>query len=318
MGEKVDFPNQYQRLMWQGKKALTEENYLKAVQKFGVAYKMQHSFEGNRLYVESLSRVNDFAKGIRIAEEYFDDYLNSPTSFLQYFHLLLLDHKFLRARKYMRLGRRIAALPSDELQEAWVELDQLESIQHLILPEAVGQKKCLLKRMEDSKQPVRPGEWELLTSEITYWEFNSLMMDYLPTAENPFLRPRIVEELVKLGCDLLIPVKGLNGEVHRVQPNLLQPPEKSPALKRMVQYVEEAIGNLDPILTEAIVSEIQGHYALAFPFTPQDESPVSWAQSYLLDYQSMLPSLPEIEETDRIRGIQEIKQGYRELLLQFG
>lgn len=311
MGETIEFPDDYQRLIRAGKKALENRDHLEAVIELKKAAELQDTFEVNHLLVEALSMNNDFKSALELADQRFADYLESPDRFMEYFHLLLLNHQYLQARHYQVMVRKNRDFPQEIFQEALAELQQLEGIVELVDPESFYHKRDLLQKIDASGRPFSPGQWAELTEGLSFEGFQRLTGEFLPTVNNPFLRPRLVEELTQLGSEQLVTVKDLAGRPQQVKPNLLELPEKAPALETMIRYVEEQLGNRDPILAEGVISEIQAHYVLAFPFNPQDEAPLAWSRSYLVEYQEVLNGSLESDLLDP--EIQQQKADYRKI-----
>lgn len=314
MGETIAFPDEYHRLVRAGKKALESHQHIKATKYLKQAVLLEQTFEVNHLLVEALCMNNQFEEALELADQYFAGYFESPERFMEYFHLLLLNRQYLQARHYQIMVLKHRDFPKEVFQETLSELRQLESVVDLVDPEVMHHKRNLLFELDRSMRPVSPRQWQELTRNISLENFESLMAEFLPLVSNPFLRPRVVEELVGLGSGEIMTVKDLYGQLQQVKPSLLQLPEKSPALEIMIRYIEEHLGNQDPILAEGIISEIQAHYVLAYPFNPQDEDPQTWSRSYLMEYQE--PSKKITDLNLLYLKIQKEKTTFREIYQQ--
>ncbi|KAF1300136.1 MULTISPECIES: hypothetical protein [Enterococcus] len=316
MGDTVKFPDEYQRLLWQGQQLMEKAEYLGAAAAFEKAYQLAPNFDNHLLWTKALVKLEDFDKVLRIAEDWYEEYFSHRTGFRLYTQTLLLSRRFLKAREYLLIGKKAKKIDNILIEELFQQLQQLENIQQLVDPESVPQKRRLLREFDQAIGPISKNDWDVFTQNVTYLSFLSLIKEFLPIATNPFVRPRLAEELVKLECNKIFVVKSLEGTLQEFQPNLLTLPEKAESLQQMIRHVEETTGQDDPALSAAIVAEIQAHFALAFPFPPQELQPEAWAESYVLEYAAMFGNEDANRELMRYQEIQQEKTRFREFFQQ--
>lgn len=316
MGETIQFPDEYQRYLLKANQLMDQGEYLSAASYFERAYRLAPSFAVNYAWVRSLIKQEAFDQALAITDEWYHEYFEHPEGFVVYAQILMLSRRFLKARKYL-LGKKNAGY-SDEavLEELFQQLSQLENVQQLIDPESVLHKRRLLKQLDGAIGAITQNDWDVLTQNITYRSFVSLLGEFLPNVKNPFVRPRLVEELVKLDCGKIFIIQDFEGHERECQPNLLTLPENSETLRKMVRHVEETLGQDDPALSEAIIAEIRAHAAIAFPFLPQDDQPEKWAESYVLEYEGMFGNQQAQQELENYQEIQKQKQRYRQIFQQ--
>lgn len=313
MGEKIAFPNEPERLLILGKKAMAEKDYLLASRQFQKAYELQPSFETNQLWLESLEKQTQFEAALEVAKDYQTEYFLNEDGFQAYFRLLLLSRRFLQARAYLQSGTQQETLAQLDFSELWQQLAQLETVQQLVDPEAIAERRGLLQRINQTFRPISGKDWDFLIQSICFASFESLLENFLPQLQNPFLRPKLVEELVRLRSQRTYQVPDLSGIKQEVRPDQLVLPVASPALREMTGFIEETLGQEDPVMCEAVVAEVKAHFALAFPFAPQEEDPRKWAESYLWESRALFGDETASAELENYQEIQNQKAQLRKI-----
>lgn len=313
MGQTILFPSDQEREQKLGKSAWEKGDYQKAQHHFEAAYQLAPDYELNRLLVGCLEKQGSFYQALQLAEEFQEAYDRDPVGFGQLFHLYLLRQDFLLARKYLRFGSRRPELVSVDFSQAEQELQQLEQVFAFYDLESVQEKREYLLQVNRSLLPVPQGKWEEVLNRLPYVSFVSIVKEVLGKARNPYLRPRLVEELVKLGFQKELSVQDLKGNLQTCCFAELQLPLEQPTLRQMLRHLENHHGQGDPVLLDSIKSEVEAHFALAYPFAPQNEAPQDWAESYWQEYQVAL-GMTGSESLTPFAAIQEAKQDLRNLL----
>ena len=104
--------------------------------------------------------MNDFAKALDLAEDYLDDYLKETDGYLQIGHLLILDGQYLKARRWLTLGKnKIASRYQEQLAS---ELAKVEEVQQILGLEDFHGKRKHLRALDEANQPVSATEWHVL------------------------------------------------------------------------------------------------------------------------------------------------------------
>lgn len=313
MGETVLFPEGWQRKLKLGQQALAKQNYQQAVAYLQDAYQEHPDFSTHQQLLLALEKTGDYRQALALVADYQEDYLRDPLGFTQVFRLYLLDQHYLTAKKYLTQGVNNGWVNTKAQKIHEEELALLEKQQLFYDPELPIVKKAELLQIDKSGLPVSQKNWEEWSQGITIESFISITEALLEKISNPFLRPRLVEELLKLGVPDTLNICDLQGEIRSCSLSQLVLPEKDPVLLQMLHYLEAEHGHEDPALLQGVMSEVQAHFALSFPFSPQSAAPDFWAESYWLEYQVAIG-----EQDDAVlvpfSAIQEIKASYRKLL----
>lgn len=313
MGQTILFPSDREREEKLGKTAWEKGDYGKAQSHFERAYQAVPDYQLNRQIVSCLEKQGAFHQALQFAEEFQEEYDQDPAGFDQLFHLYLLHQDFLMARKYLCLATRRPALADFDFAQAKQELKQLEQVFAFYDLESVQEKREYLLQVNRSLFPVPQGKWEEVLARLPYASFVSIAKEVLAKAHNPYLRPRLVEELVKLGYQEELVIQDLKGVAQTCCFKDLRLPLELPTLRQMLQYLEKEHGQEDPILLDSIKGEVEAHFALAYPFAPQIKAPLEWAESYWQEYQVALGTIP-VESLTSFAEIQLAKQDLRNLL----
>lgn len=313
MGQTILFPNNQERERKLGQRAWEEGDYQKAQGHFERAYHQEPSYDLNRRLVGCLEKQGEFRRGLFVAEDYQEEYDRDPAGFGQLFHLYLLEQEFLQARKYLRLGAKRKELASVDFDLAKQELKQLEQVFAFYDGDRLQQKREYLLQINSDLMPIASKKWTEVMSHLPYASFVTIAKEVLAKAYNPYLRPRLVEELVKLGYQKEVSIRDLNGVKQKCRFDSLQLPEAQPALAEMLQYLEAEHGQKDPVLLDSIKGEVRAHFALAYPFAPQINAPLEWAESYWREYQVAL-GMDTPQTMAPFAEIQLVKQDLRNLL----
>lgn len=313
MGQTILFPNDQEREAKLGKLSFEKGDYQKAQEHFETAYAKNPSYELNRQINRCLEKKGEFHRALVLAEEYQEEYDRDPEGFHQLFHLYLLDQQFLMARKYWRFAKERDALATVDFEQAEQELTQLEQVLSFYEPESLHQKREYLLKANDSLLPLPNQKWAELITGLPYASFVTIAKEILAKAYNPYLRPRLVEELVKLGYQKELLIQDVKGRKQNCRLRELALPEQNPALFEMLDYLEANYSQADPVLLDSIKAEVKAHFALAYPFCPQVLAPKDWAESYWVEYQVALGTEGDfcLEE---FSNIQLEKQELRNLL----
>ena len=200
------------------------------------------------------------------------------------FSFVFVTPRLLNGAKVCVATRR-PALADFDFAQAKQELKQLEQVFAFYDLESVQEKREYLLQVNRSLFPVPQGKWEEVLARLPYASFVSIAKEVLAKAHNPYLRPPLVDELVKLGYQEELVIQDLKGVAQTCCFKDLRLPLELPTLRQMLQYLGKEHGQEDPILLDSIKGEVEAHFALAYPFALEIKAPLEWAESYWQKYQ---------------------------------
>lgn len=307
MADIINFPEENKRLLENGNKKLQAQDFLAAKNDFNQLYQQNPTFFYAKKLVTALRNLGDYSGALQLADDHFTAFMNDTESFIEYFHLLLLDAQFLAAHKLLHYSSH-----TEKRAELKDELAQLEKTQALLSADIKIAKKKQLARLDKIKKPIPPQEWQTLVKEITLDDFLSICQAYLPESHNPFIPPKLIEELVQAGAIGEVAVDHKN-----IHLDDLPLPEEAEVLQRTLTIVDEEVQDY-PQINTLIIPEIKAHFAFMYPFLPEVDQAEDWAESYILEYKAMFGEEVSDKQWDYYQNIQEKKQEIRHTYQKVG
>ncbi|GEQ50382.1 hypothetical protein [Tetragenococcus koreensis] len=302
MADIINFPDKDERLLENGNKNMEAQDFLAAKNDFKKLYQQTPTFFYAKKLVAVLQHLGDYAGALQLADDHFTAFMNDSEGFTGYFHLLLLDTQFLAAHKLLQYKNTRREFP--QLKE---ELNQLENAQTLLSADLKSVKKKQLDYLDKVQQPIKPQDWQTLIKGVSLADFLAICQEYLPHVQNPFIPPKLIEELVQDGAQGEINVVG-----KKINLAELPLPEDTEVLHKTLAIIEEEVQD-NPQLKMLIIPEIKAHFALLYPFLPNENEAIDWAQSYILEYKEMFGEDISTEEWSHYQQIQAKKEKLRQI-----
>lgn len=302
MADIIHFPDGNKRLLKSGNQNMSNQDFLAAKRDFKALYQLSPTFSYAKKLILAMQNLGDYSGALQLADDHFTAFMNDSEGFTIYFHLLLLDAQFLTAHKllsYIKTAKKLGKLEE--------ELQQVEKTHSLLSADLKTAKKRQLEELDKTKQPFNPRDWQSFIKDISLKDFIILCQEYLIHAKNPFIPPKLVEELVKDGAKETV-------NVHGKKVNLagLPLPEDAEVLVKTITAIEEKTQD-NPQLQVLILPEIRAHFALMYPFLPDASRAEDWAQSYLLEYRAMFGEDISVKQLDNYQQIQDKKRKIRQI-----
>lgn len=304
MAEMIPFPDKEAQLFASGTRKMLAQDYLAAKKDFEALYDLNPSFEGAQQLVEVYRLLGDFEGALFYAQEYEAKYLAQTDLFESYIHLLLLD------TQYLYVHRLLKNYPNEKLEK---DLIQLETAQEFIGAHDLQIKEQLFENWSHLRQPILGAKWKKWLKGLSLSRFIHLTNKYLPTTTNPFLLPKVIEELVYCGVKETIGVKNIFGQFEEINLADVKLLNQSPQLALFLQLINDVWANDDLQLAEGIAMEGQAHFSLLYPFLPTVNEVPDWVESYGLEYKGMFGDEQAMLQLNDYEKIQQIKQKLREL-----
>ncbi|SRR5699024_2349200 len=298
----LSFPDKQNQLLASGKKKMAAKDYLAAKRDFLTLYEMEASYKNCLLLISAMRALGEYKNALYYAQLHLDDFLQETQGIETYGQLLLLDGQYLAVHRLIK-----NAVDQEKLKEA---LEQVEKTQHVLSEHLLSEKEGLLLRIDHTKKPVQKKEWEVLTTDISLPDFLDICKKYLEKNNNPFLVPKLFEELVRDGAKGSVFFK--DKEIVLDTLPLLQ---DSPALKVALQVIEKEAKN--PQLLELARAELTGHFALLYPILPNVNEAKRWGESCLLELRSLLEETDQMQELEKYADIQNKKEKIRQIYQNF-
>lgn len=304
MSEMIPFPEKEQQLFASGTRKMLAKDYLSAKKDFETLYALSPTFENVQPLVEVYRLLGDYEGATFYTQEYEAFYLETKELFEQYVHLLLLDSR------YLYVHRLLQKIPNEKLQN---DLIQLETTQEFIGAYDLQIKEQLFVQWSNERKPVIGKKWEKWLKGLSLSRLIYFSKKYLPSVKNPFLLPKVVEELVFCGVKESLTFKTISGSLEEVHLSELKPLNETPQMALFLRLVAEQWENDDPQVAEGIVMEGQGHFSLLYPFLPALDQVSAWVDSYSLEFKGMFGDEEALQRLNSFQTIQQTKQKLRKI-----
>lgn len=304
MSDMIPFPDKEKQLFASGTRKMVAQDYLSAKKDFEALYAFNPSFETVRQLVEIYRLLGDFEGAIFYAQEYETYYLEQADLFEQYVRLLLLDSQ------YLFVHRLLQKIPNEKLQ---ADLIQLETTQEFIGERDLQIKEQLFSKWSQEQQPILGNKWRKWVKGLSLSRFIHFVKKYLPTAQNPFLVPKVVEELIFCGVKERLIFKTIDGVSQEVDLSEVIPLNQAPQMTLFLRLAADSWENEDPQIAEGIAMEGQAHFSLLYPFLPELADVPNWVESYSLEYKGMFGDEQALEGLNDYQKIQQTKQKLRKI-----
>lgn len=300
MTDVLPFPSEAERLWMMINKKIEEQNFLAAKDLSLQLYQLEPTFQHCYKLIQTYQHLGEFQQALEYAEDYLEVFLNDEKNFTEYIHLLILAEQYLSAHRWLVA----TVFPTEGLKE---ELSQIEQAQQWINGNETFDKRQQLMRWEKSMRPIPQKEWQGCIKRLTRLDFITICKDYFKQATNLFILPKLVEELVKIGVTESFDIQG-----QTVDLSLLTSPEKMPFFMQARTYLQ-TMHLKDQQLEELVITELNAHVALMYPFLPAEEEAECWVDSYLQDYQEVFGGYEDTPTIDVAPKIQAKKQELRRI-----
>lgn len=287
LGEKIEFPKNYDYYLNQGKSLMERGETREAVDFIERAYTIKPDRETNLVLVTVLYQVGEYEKAKNMADKHLSFYQNDEQLYALYLSILIKNHDFLQAEKI------IAAEKNKQNNQVSVTLwqslaqlleDEKESLERF----KKNQQRQVLKNvfsmsnqsLEEQSKTIK--ETEILPPHLFLQAAESILA-------NPFVngitKTSILQTLLSREIDTPFTLEWFN-EKYTVIPKNLVPIQKSKAVQAIEGILKEQLENHNPVLYQIVSQEIYIHFMLLYPFIDEViTAPEEWVQLYIDRYE---------------------------------
>lgn len=301
MNKIIEFPDADAQKLIQAKKAMEQQEWLRAKSLFEALLQKGGAKDAFFIdYLQVLQHLGEFSYAIQKMRQAGNTFLIE--NYEWYLHLIMLNEEWLMAH------RLLVKRPNSTLL---AELEQLESLQPLLYPTLLEEKRGMLLRFAEQSQPPLPKEWGKFREKLTLPQLFELSRAYLPRAKNPFLVPKLVEELVCCGAIGSVEIQTIFDETLSCELSSVKSLVEEQIFIEILENLEKELEQY-PGLFEVARGEVHSQMALMYPFLPEEI--VTWSNYYqkYIYYQffeeESLPDYSDEEaqihqKTEKIRAI---------------
>lgn len=266
MGDRIEFPNQYDIYIKKGLAAMQAGQWYEAEKLFGSAYQLKQTAESNYLYFTVLTELGHFHEAAQLCEDMMTYYIEDDVLYSMYIEVVIKSEQFLKAESLLleKIKTSTGELAKDKWQK---QLDDLNQIRQEVVYEKEKQDKILERRLYSLSEYTSLEQLEIL-KEVSSLPQKTLRKAYYSLLVNPF-----VSQIAKTFCLLALLEQEETaaadlmwfGEDKKVDLSRLEILEKHPIVQELQQLLEEELYK-DPLEMRMIHQELSFHLMQIYPF----------------------------------------------------
>lgn len=242
---------------------------------FETLYQDQQTPELNRYVVASLYHNEKYLMAEQYAAEQNGLYLTSAKDFQLRLDVALKNQQFIFAREFCALAAaetwRAGGLAQIEAAEA-ASTETLAATQRVIAKQFYHLGDVPFNEQRERLEHARQLPLAMYLQGVQY-----LLVDPFL---HPLLRADLLEGLMRLHVDQTVKVHWLDDQTYTVAVKDLQPVGTSKAAVAFQKYLQEDLGQQDPMLAANLQQTITLQLMMLYPFIDRTiTDPVSWAQA---------------------------------------
>lgn len=284
MGDRIEFPDQYDINMKKGLAAVEAGQWEEAEELIGRAYQLRPTAESNYLYFTVLTERGYFEEAVQLAEDMLTYYSGDDALYSLYIEAVIKSGQFLKAESLLldeikRSGQ--------EAGERWQR--QLDDLNQIRREAALGKEKQdrALERRLYSLAEYTPLEQLDILKEAGSLPQKTSTKAYYSLLVNPF-----VSQIAKTFCLLALLEEGEKATAHlmwfgedkEVDLSCLQPFEKHPRVVELHNLLQEKLYKA-PQQMEMIHQELNFHLMQLYPFIEEViQDSCFWLELYIDRY----------------------------------
>ncbi|WP_100402180.1 tetratricopeptide repeat protein [Bacillus sp. FJAT-42315] len=276
------FPGTSEELIRKGREALEKKDYDQAVLYLQEAlqYPLDEEDDVKMALLLALYESDQYDQALSLCKDMLNQGIGEYFDVLDVYILILMQQK-----QYEEIYTTLSAL----MEEKQLPEEKRENFEQLLL---------LSKKMKDSppieEKSLFTGSESLRERTIKLMELvNQNIRPYKKDLEellkdpqtHPFMQTLILNVLKEHGIEQ--PTEVRKFYFHKqVVPAVLKDTFESEYFQEVIRWLEEQLGQTNPVLLEQVRECVKRHFFLLYPFDPEEVAPESWAEASLLLVQS--------------------------------
>lgn len=273
----------YKNYLIEGDKASAKDDYLGAVQNYGLAFVVKHTFEANKKLVESLMKLKEADKAKEMSTDFLDQYVETEDGVMLVSDIFLETGDLLGANILVQMvrKRRESLISESLILDIEQRLRSAENRYSRIHEED-------LKKQEKELLSLVVEKIELQVKKIKEMS-NMPLENYLRVADNlllnpylhPMLKVEIANNLVMLSIDKEVSIN-FWGEIKNFNPINLKPILLMDKFLEVKDLIDKNSSEDTQTEYEKKISELSLEISMLYPFTDEIiDDPKIWANEFL-------------------------------------
>ncbi|WP_028274438.1 tetratricopeptide repeat protein [Atopococcus tabaci] len=308
MGDKIEFPKNYERFLLKGTELMNNGNVHEAVTYFEKAYDCKKEKVSNTLFVTALYETGQYQEAVDVAEEMIAAYEGNEYRYIFYVTLLIKAKRILQAEAIIKKQLEVHG----SFRDQWLKLAQtLDAEKEKMNQEVKAYEQTLLKKMY-AVGDLSLEEQLLLMEEVKKLPDRLQENGCRAVLQNPF-----ATEITKTAALHYLKELGLTEEVEflwfnerrSIRPVDLYDWEEHPVTIGVQARLKNATEK-NPSLSALILQEAQLHLMQLYPYLGEViTDPGKWSDLYLTQYgEKAMPETQTTEEETMLGWFRKLSQ----------
>lgn len=306
MGDKIEFPKNYERFLLKGTELMNNGNVHEALTYFEKAYECKKEKISNTLFVTALYETGHYQEAVDVAEEMISAYEGNEYRYIFYVTLLIKAKRILQAEAIIKKQLDVHG----SLHDQWLQLAQtLNTEKEKMNQEVRAYEQTLLKKMY-AVGDLSLEEQLLLMEEVKKLPNRLQENGCRAVLQNPFAteitKTAALHYLKELGLTEDVEFLWFN-ERRSIRPVDLYEWEDHPVTREVQDRLEQGTEK-NPTLSALILQEAQLHLMQLYPYLEDVITDSGkWSELYLTQYgEKKMPEIQTSEEEAMLRWFQKL------------
>lgn len=268
MGERIDFPGNYELYLKKAVHMFQEGNVIEACQLFKEAYAIHQEPSVNAMYVSALYQLGDYKNAKEIADDKKKLYENDESLYSLYTTILIKNHLFVEAERIIqkKMGQQNQAASTEEIWKA--TKNALEYEKNKQKQEKKKYNQELLKEV------LAMGDKSFEHQASLVKEMNEMDKDWYALGARSILRNPFVNEIVKSTVLEILIDQQVDEEFELywfsqrrfVNPAQTTSLEDEKVVKHILERLKEKFEDENPSLYQALLQEMNLYFLFLHPY----------------------------------------------------
>lgn len=268
MGERIDFPGNYEVYLKKAVHKFQEGNVVEACHFFKEAYAIHQEASVNAMYVSALYQLEDYETAKEIADDKKNLYENDESLYSLYTTILIKNHLFVEAERIIQ-KKMAQQKPIASTKDIWI------ATKNLLEQEKNKQKQEKKKHNQELLKAVmamgdKPFEYQAtLVKEMQEMDKEWFMLGARSILRNPFINEIVKSTVLEILIDHRVEEEFelyWFSQRRFITPTQMTSLEEEKTVKYIIEVLKEKFEDDNPSLHQALLQEMNLYFLLLHPY----------------------------------------------------
>lgn len=268
MGERIDFPGNYEVYLKKAVHKFQEGNVVEACHFFKEAYAIHQEASVNAMYVSALYQLEDYETAKEIADDKKNLYENDESLYSLYTTILIKNHLFVEAERIIQ-KKMAQQKPIASTKDIWI------ATKNLLEQEKNKQKQEKKKHNQELLKAVmamgdKPFEYQAtLVKEMQEMDKEWFMLGARSILRNPFINEIVKSTVLEILIDHRVEEEFelyWFSQRRFITPTQMTSLEEEKTVNYIIEVLKEKFEDDNPSLHQALLQEMNLYFLLLHPY----------------------------------------------------